>query len=273
MINLSECNKYGRELIGSLRLRFSPIALKLVYNEDEVPEKSEQPFRDTGNRFALCQAYSLVRRNRMAITMFTDDHWCLWPLVCLKICPLDEGDVELLGSKLFMKDTDKSLHHFRERFPWSTSDIAPLGITMAPLETCEFLPDVVIIYCRVSQLRSLIMAAKHEESELWNDTLDPIVSCCYSTVPLLNGQKFRVSIPDPGEYERSLADEDEIIFSLRGDCLETLMGGLQTLEDRRFDYMGLNNDMNFNFPRAQFYDDMFAKWGLSTGEVWKPGQR
>ena len=273
MLSVSYYNDVGSELISTLMLRFSPIAFKVIYDEDDIPADSTQPSRDAGNRPALCQAFSLVRRNRMAITMLKDDHWCVWPLACFKMCPLDDSDFQTLGTKLFMKDPEKSVRFLREQYPWFETDKAPLGITMAPLEKCGFLPDVIITYCRVAQLRSLIMAAKYHESDMWSVVPDTIASCCYSTIPLLNGKKYNVALPDPGEYERGLAGEDEIIFSVRGDCLEGLMEGLRTIAERGFDYNGLSFDMNFNFPRAQFYNDMAAKWGLATGESWKPGQR
>jgi hypothetical protein len=90
---------------------------------------------------------------------------------------------------------------------------------------------------------------------------------------LLNGQKYNVTLPDPGEYARGLAGEDEITFSLRGDCLASLMDGLRTINKIGFDYAGLHLDMNMNFPRAPFYNDMFAKWGLTVGDSWAPGSR
>jgi len=144
---------------------------------------------------------------------------------------------------------------------------------MAPLESSDFVPDIAIIYCRVAQLRTLIMAAKYQESGLFSVIPDTVASCCYATIPLLNGQEFSVTLPDPGEYERSLAGEDEIIFSARGDCLGKLMDGFEAIARSGFDYMNLTLDMNLNFPRAQFYNDIFSKWGLSTGDTWKPGER
>ena len=34
-------------------------------------------------------------------------------------------------------------------------------------------------------------------------------------------------------------------------------------------YQGLQMDMPMNFPRPEFYNVMFEKWGLETGEVWR----
>jgi hypothetical protein len=40
-----------------------------------------------------------------------------------------------------------------------------------------------------------------------------------------------------------------------------------------FGYKQLAYDMNLEYPRASFYNEMFEKWGLPTGEEWKIGER
>lgn len=268
MNTIEQFNQAGRTLMEKLLLRFPPIAFKVIYDETEVPEGSLRPLRDTGRHPALCQAFAMVRRNRAALTMFKEDNWCIWPNACFKLCPLDEDDVNYLGPMLFMRDGQKSLKFFKEKFPWLRTDQAPLGFTMAPLDTCNFIPDVVIVYCRVSQLRTLIMASKYQDGDVFDVLPDTVASCCIATIPLLNGKKYNITIPDPGEYERSLADEDELIFSVRGDGLFNLMEGLEALGKMRFGYADLKYDMNLDYPRAKFYNDMSEKWGLDVGDTW-----
>ena len=50
-----------------------------------------------------------------------------------------------------------------------------------------------------------------------------------------------------------------------------LINAIEELEGIKYSYPDLKMYMELEFPRAQFYDDMFRKWGLKTGEVWKPG--
>jgi len=273
MTNVAEFNEYGRFLEERLMLRHSPIAFKMLWEGDEIPEGTTRPLDKPGKRFAMCQAFSYVRRNRKALTMLADDHWCVWPLACFRFYDLDEDDYQVMGTKLFIKDEEKSVNFFKEKYPWlECNGKKPMGFSIAPLATCTFIPDIVITYCRVSQLMALIKSAKLVTGELWPNTIDTIASCAYCTIPMLNGQKFAVTLPDPGEYERALAYEDEIIFSARGDALPTVIEGMKGLAEIPFGYRDLNYDMNLEFPRAQFYDDMFRKWGLATGEIWKVGE-
>lgn len=261
-------NKAGRELQQKLMLRFPPVAFKLICSETDIPDGVVRPLLDTGKHMALCQAFAMARRNRTAIMMTKEDNWCVWPNACFKLCPVEDEDIQVMGTKLFMKDPEKSIRFFIEKYPWLETDKTPLGFALAPLDTCTFVPDVIVTYCRVSQLRTLIMAAKYQDGDVFEIMPDTIVSCCYATIPLLNGKKYNISVPDPGEYERSLVDEDELIFSVRADMLPSLMEGLDTLGKMRFGYADLKYDMNLDYPRAEFYNTISKKWGLDTGASW-----
>ena len=111
---VAEVNDMGKALEENLLLRYSPIAMKLLWSEDEIPEGTIRPWQDQGNRLAMCQAYALVRRNRKAYTMLKDDHWCVWPLVSYKLCPLEEEDYTFMGTKFFMRDKERAVRYLRE---------------------------------------------------------------------------------------------------------------------------------------------------------------
>ena len=273
MATIAEYNEYGRVLEEKFKLRYAPVAFKMLWEGDEIPEDCPRVLDRLGKRLAMCQAFSYVRRNRRAITLLAEDHWCVWPLACFKIFELDEDDYQVMGTKLFIRDAEKSVQFFKEKYPWlECNGKKPLGFSLAPLDTCSFVPDIIVTYCRVSQLRGMVKAFKMETGELIPQTLDTIASCSYCTIPMLNGQKYAVTLPDPGEYERALAEEDEIIFSVRGDELPNVMSGMKRLAAIPFGYSDLHFDMNLEFPRAQFYDDMAKKWGLKTGAIWKMGE-
>ena len=102
-MNIAEINEQGRELNHLLILRYSPIALKLLGSEDEIPADSVRPSQKEGH-LAMCQAFAMVRRERRAITMLKEDHWCVWPLVSYGLVELDEEDIEKMGRLMFFED-------------------------------------------------------------------------------------------------------------------------------------------------------------------------
>ena len=51
--------------------------------------------------------------------------------------------------------------------------------------------------------------------------------------------------------------------------LEELMSGLQVLSAMGFGYRQLQMEMQLDFPRPEFYNNLFKMWGLDEGEIWK----
>ena len=59
------------------------------------------------------------------------------------------------------------------------------------------------------------------------------------------------------------------MFTMRSEKLPELISGLQILSRANFGYQELAMDMSLNFPRPEFYNKMFEKWGLETGATWR----
>ena len=258
----------GERLNRLLILRYSPIALKLLYSEDEIPENSMRPLRDRGGHLSMCQAYAMVRRERRTITMCREDHWCVWPLVSYGLVDLDDEDLQYMGSYLFFKDRNKGIDFLKNGYPRLDTPKKPVGFCLAPLESTEFVPDLITVYCRPAQLRSIMMAVRFETGEQLQVCLDSVDSCVHSSIPVLNGKDYNITIPDPGEYERALVDEDEMMFTLRPENLEAVIRNLEMLSKSGFGYKELAYGLEFDTPRPEFYNKMYQKWNLDTGKKW-----
>ena len=125
-----------------------------------------------------------------------------------------------------------------------------------------------------NQLRQLLMACKFDTGDIAASSFDTCDSCGAALVPVLNGTlPYNVSIPDAGEFERGLCGENEMIFTFAGENLEALIGAVRDLIAKGFGFRQLAYDLKADYARPKFYNDMFAKWGLETGEEWIPGQR
>ena len=125
------------------------------------------------------------------------------------------------------------------------------------------------IYCNPAQIRALLMGTKFMTGEMFPVTLDPVDSCVHSSIPVLNGLDYNITFPDPGEYERGLTDEDEVMFTLTGEKLAEVAEGVEIISRAGFGYKQLSMEMTKDFPRPEFYNKMFEKWGLDTGELWQ----
>jgi uncharacterized protein (DUF169 family) len=265
MTALFELNHYGEDLERLLLLRTSPIAIKMLEKEEDIPEGAIRPKRDRGVHFAQCQAFTMSRRQRATVAMLKEDHWCWGPLVGFGLVELPEFFVE--GQIFFphMVASQEAAKNLAKKFPRFEYG-KYIGIVSSPLKAARFEPDLVMIYSNTSQLRSLLLAVKYKEGYQVTSTFDPIDSCVFSVVPPILTGHCQITLPDPGEYERALAGEDEIIFSVPKNRLEDLMLGLKHFDMMKMGYTYFAQEMRPDFPQPEFYKKLFKQWGLDVKE-------
>jgi uncharacterized protein (DUF169 family) len=241
MATIKDFNRYGEELEKILLLRTSPVAVKMLATEADIPAGAIRPKRDRGYHLAQCQAFAMSRREGAAVAMLKEDHWCPAALMAYGMVPVDEP---VKG-------------HPYERF----KEGKYIGILTAPLKAAAFEPDVVIVYSNTSQLRSLLFSLPFDEIGQVSGRFFP-PSCAHAVVtPMLRGG-YWVVIPDPGEYKRALGDEGEMMCAIPADKMPGVSNGINQFKDHEFAYQNHKYFMLGDFPRPDFYKQMFKSWGL-----------
>jgi uncharacterized protein (DUF169 family) len=259
MTDIAAINRQGQQIERQLLLRTAPVAVRFLSDESQIPSEALRPKRDRGYHLAQCQAFAMTRRQRITVAMLKEDHWCWAPLMAFGMVPFEEKQP---GSGAMVEDPEAAsgLHTAWPHFEYGKC----LGVVSSPLSSAAFEPDVVLIYSNTAQMRTLMMALKYKEGRLVESRFDPIDSCVFSTVPTVLSGDYRLTLPDPGEFERAMAGEDEIILSVPPAKLETLVSGLTHLETIGTGYPRSARDMRPDFPRPRFYRELFAKWGLDA---------
>lgn len=254
MATLSEYNRFGEEIERFMLLRTSPLAVKMLESEADIPDGAMRPKKDYGYHLAQCQAFSISRRQGTTVAMLKEDNWCWGPLV-------GYGLIE---------------RHVAEKYAELKKDIKNLpcleygkyaGIVSAPLRTANFEPDIVVIYSNTAQLNNMLHALTYRDEGLVNSPIYPVASCALSVVPALSGQ-YCVTLPDPGEFGRALVAEDEIIFSVPGDKVGEFVAQLRVFDERKLGYRyNPFMEINADFPRPDFYKRLYRECGLDADDV------
>ena len=250
MTTITEYRQYGEDLEKLLKLRTSPIAVKMLEKEEDIPEDAVRPKRDRGYHLAQCQAFAMSRREKDTIAMLKEDNWCPGPLTAYGIMERPQGQNS----------------RERQSVPYSSFDYGKyIGIMTAPLITTNFEPDVVIIYSNTAQLRSILLTIRNEERSLIESNFFPI-SCASAVVsPILTG-KYWITLPDPGEYERALGGEDEMMFSVPREKMEEFMTDFKKAQEGSWGYAHFNYIIRPDFPQPELYKTVFKQWGLDVKE-------
>jgi len=246
MLSVEHFSESGVELVRRLLLPTSPIAVKMIESEREIPRDAFRPERDKGEHYAQCQAFSLTRRDRMTVAMLKDDNWCPAPVMAYGLMPFPDGGGD--GSRPY------------KRFPPGKY----LGILTAPLETTSFIPDVVLIYCDTNQLRKMLLALPETDKPFVKSNFFPY-SCAFSiTSPILD-EEYWINLPDPGEYVRALTQAGEMIFSVPSTRMESFMGHFRRFDEESM-YAHEQMMMRPNFPQMDLYKKIFGSWGMKHSE-------
>ena len=256
MTTLSEFNKYGEDLEKLLILRTSPIAVKMLEKEADIPAGAVRPKKDRGIHIAQCQAFAMSRRQKETVAMLKEDNWCF---------------AALIAYGLVDKPDDPEFQRFVS-FPTFERD-KYIGIISAPLRTANFEPDIVVIYSNTSQLRNLLMPTHFfsEEAKVNSHFFPP--ACAYQIVPVMADGQLIVTLPDPGDYTRALAGEDEIILSVPKDKIGTLVEGVRQMGEGEFGYARAIMYMQSDFPHPPMYQTFFKRWGLYEEGTDKSGKK
>ncbi len=240
--NLTEFNKYGEDLERIMLLRTSPIAVKMLEKEADIPKGAVRPKRDRGYHLAQCQAFGLSRREGTTVAMLEEDHWCPTAVIAY-------------GMEKKPESLAKWVHPY-DCFEYKKY----IGIVSAPLKTATFLPDVVIVYLNPAQLRSMLLTMKTTDVPQVSGHFFP-PSCGYSVVDPMKTGKYWVVLPDPGEYDRALTTEEEMMFSIPRIKMAEFMGGLRQNERGAWAYRSHHMAMLPDFERPPFYIELFKSWG------------
>ncbi len=241
--SLSELNKFGEELENGLVLRTSPIAVKMLEKEADIPKGAYRPKRDGGIHIAQCQAFGMSRRQGMTVAMLKEDHWCPTALMAYGMVPKPSSG--FFGEAYMSFDTGKYI-----------------GIVTAPLKSATFMPDLVMIYMNPAQLRGVLLPMNFSGADQVKTELF-LPSCGHAVVDPMKTGKYVVVLPDPGEYQRGLATEDEMILSVPQAKMQPFMASLKQ-RGKMYSHREQHMDMKPDFEQPQFYKDMFKQWGLDT---------
>lgn len=263
-----EQNKKIQELMEKVvGLRYPAVAIKMIREDSEIPEEAVRPLKDMGYHIALCQAFAFARRQRKVIYMELEDHWCWNPIITYGMIDNETAKKGFRAMHKIMGTSMESADAYVDSFP-SLPYGEFKGTLIAPLDQADFLPDVTMVYCKNDQLRVLLMAIDSQIHKMIDSSFTPLDSCTYAVINAIKEENYRITLPDPGEYERALTPDDDIILSIPAQRQEEFLKGLEVQASRGQDRNSFYMTMKEDFARPYFYNVIFEAWGMETGAEW-----
>lgn len=225
-MNNEEIQRLGKELVDTLSLKTSPVAVHLVQENEELPSDISR----IGENIRHCQMVDNVRRKGSQFYAIVDDHMCKGGAAVMGLTEM--------GDKLKTGEVYYHLNHFGSLdAAKSTMEKVPRvpahsikAIVYSPLEKTTFKPDVVLIITTPKQVMELSQALLHKSGGRVNASFAGKQSVCADGVayPYLSGEAG-VTVGCSGSRKYTEIKEDEMIISIPVDMLPGLVASAKTM--------------------------------------------
>jgi uncharacterized protein (DUF169 family) len=233
MTEFTVFHEYAKELEDRIRLQTYPLAVKMLEKESDIPDDAQKPMRDFGYRLSSCQGFAMSRREATVMATTLEDMWC--PEAAVGFGLVEPTSYYFEGRHRFPQTVERleAGSIWAHEFPRLETN-KYIGIVSAPLNTVNFEPDVVIIYCDAAQLGTFLLAAASKEGRELTCTVGAKGACVYAVVAPMQRGNYQVTVPCPGDRRRAAAQPNEMIFSVPVGKMEDLLASLRYLEPYRY---------------------------------------
>ena len=196
-----------------------PVALKLCRSETELPDKVRMPMRDLGYQVTLCQAIGIARRYRWTLAVGSADQCCLGGALAMGfIAEPPEGS-------MFAASAEKQL----EAGKFS-------HLLISPIETADFEPDVIAVYCSPSQAYRLASSASSGTGVDVSATASGAMDCGDIVARTSLSDKCQFILPSGGDRIFGGTQDDEVVFTMPRSKVEAVLKGLEDTHKIGFRY-------------------------------------
>lgn len=261
-MTLEEIHKMGTELEYWLRMCAHPIAVKLLKSKEDVPEGAVIPTRDWGHKYSLCQSFARSQRSGEIIAMFKEDNWCPEPVVGLGFA---ERTPYFLEGHHRHPDSIKDLKAASEwckNMPHLEYNLYQ-GIVSAPINTCSFFPDVILMHVNGMMASQLLIVKNWIDGKDIHTQLSGHAVCVYSIVPTILKKDCNIAIPCKGDRRLAFAQDDEIIFTMIPEMLPNFIEGIHWLQEHNWG-IPIIQEYKEEYDLKPKYRDLLEKLGMDS---------
>ena len=214
----------GKALEEILRPATYPLAIKLVKDESEFPEKTRRPEK----KIAICQALTLSRRFGWTMGITEEDSGCPG-------ASLAYGWKELIDKNLFAFFFQQAGYAADEEGANTILENVDhlekgkyRGLVISPLTRTKIVPDIILVYGNPAQIMRLLQGAMNKEGKKLKCEMAGIMASCTSGIlRTFNTQDYQVVVPGNGDRVFACANDDEMIFAIPANKAEEIVNGMR----------------------------------------------
>ena len=209
---------------NNLRLKTFPVAVKFLKDQTDCPDKTRRPSVALGKRVVICQAVTMARIYGWTVGLTKEDIVCVPAAIAFGFS--DSADSGASLGRLFCEGRYSQSEAIGRKEAASIRRLEKgeyAAILIAPLQRATFEPDTVACYGNPAQLMRLIHAWTYREGRRIQGSFGGKVECTEYLLAPFKDQAPRIAIPGTGDRVFSMTQDDEMVFSLPGKFLQTLV--------------------------------------------------
>jgi uncharacterized protein (DUF169 family) len=221
---MEKWKEIGKSIEEILRPHTYPLAIKLVKDESEFPEKTRRP----ENKIAICQALTLSRRFGYTMGIMEEDHGCPGASIAYGWKKMIDESLLIFfflqagyaadedGAKTILENID----HLEEG--------KCRGIVISPLTRTKVIPDVILVYGNPAQIMRLLQGVMNKEGKKLKCELAGIMaSCTNGILRAFNTHEYQLVVPGNGDRVFAGANDDEMLFAIPAKKAEEIVNGMR----------------------------------------------
>jgi uncharacterized protein (DUF169 family)/NAD-dependent dihydropyrimidine dehydrogenase PreA subunit len=264
---MNEYKKDSDKLVEILRLRWLPVAFKLLKAGEPVPDGVYEP----QGRIRHCQSVAIARRGN-GLYLPPRAHACPDGAAIMGLVPMSEklrsGELYLLFKKLPSIQSAREMIASRKEFEAGTYS----ATVLAPLESARFEPDIVIFSIEPEQAMWICCAITYATGARQEFHTSGYNSACSDiVVQVMKSKRMNITFGCYGARASSDMGDSEIYLSLPFSELKPVVNSLEKLsqktipEARRRIYLPPVMDKITESAAAQEKTDLQIDTGLCNG--------
>ncbi|MFW9993985.1 MAG: DUF169 domain-containing protein [Candidatus Odinarchaeota archaeon] len=221
----------GKALEEILRPQTYPLAVKLVKNESEFPERTRKPEQ----KIAICQALTLSRRYGWTMGITGNDSGC--PGASLAYGWPQTIDGSMLA-QFFLGAGYASDEAGAERIVENLDRLEEGkfgGIVISPLTRTKIIPDIILVYGSPAQIMRLIQGAMYKEGKKVKCELAGVAaSCTGSIIRTFNTGEYQVVVLGNGDRVFAGSQDSEMLFAIPAAKADEIIAGMKAQQFAKY---------------------------------------
>jgi len=221
-----DLKKVNEELNTYIRPQTFPVAIRMFRHGEPLPEKAKRPSRDFKKGFANCQTIDMVRRYGWTIALTREDSICSLGITALgfdkELKFYQDGN---LCEAMYTESAEAGARSEAavDKFAYSQYQ----ALVVAPLDRCDFEPDLICLYANPAQVMRLVQAALWKRGGKLTSSFGGRIDCSEIIVTTLKTGECQVILPCYGDRVFGQAQDDEMAFTIPAARFATIVEGLQ----------------------------------------------